>query len=209
MADALLADEPEEHAILDREVIFEGHILGVVRERFHYLGRELQREFVEHPGAVAVLALDEHERVLVIKQYRHPVRYREWEIPAGLLDFAGESAFAAAQRELAEEADLVATDWHLLGEFLTTPGGSNEAIRIYLARGLSATPEPFPREDEEADMERRWVGLDELVDGVLARRLQNPSLVGGVLAAAASRARDWVNLGSPEEPWTRHPRLDF
>ena len=163
------------------------------------------REYVDHTGAVAILAIDENDRVLLIKQYRHPVRAREWEIPAGLLDISGEHPLVAAQRELAEEADLVASEWNVLSEFSTSPGGSSEAIRIYLARGLSATAEAFAREAEEADMELRWVPLDDCVDAVLARRVQNPSLVLAVLAAHASRARGWVTLGSADEPWPRHP----
>src|SRR5699024_5294316 len=109
-----------------------------------------------------ILALDDEDRVLLIRQYRHPVRRRDWEIPAGLLDVAGEHPLATARRELAEEADLAATQWSVLAEFATSPGGSNELIRVYLARGLTEL-EPFARTEEEADIERRWVGLDAAV----------------------------------------------
>ncbi len=89
----------------------------------------------------------------------------------------------------------------MLADFFTSPGGSDEAIRIYLARGLSAMPAVYPREDEEAHMETRWVDLDDCVDAVLARRLQNPSLAIGILSAHAARARDWSTLGAPDATW--------
>jgi ADP-ribose pyrophosphatase len=161
---------------------------------------------MDHPGAVAVLAMDDDERVLLIRQYRHPVRSRDWEIPAGLLDVDGEEPFAAAQRELAEEADLKAGRWDVLVDFLNSPGGSNETIRVYLARDVSEVP-AFERSEEEADIEVRWVPLDDAVDAVLARRVQSPSLVVGVLAAVASRARNWTTLAPADIPWERHPRV--
>src|SRR5690606_21419645 len=171
-----------------------------------YGGETIVREYMDHTGAVAILALDDQDRVLLIKQYRHPVRARDWEIPAGLLDIAAEDALPAAQRELAEEADLVASEWNVLAEFYTTPGGSDEAIRIYLARGLSPASEAFDRTAEEADIEVRWAPLDEVVDAVLDRRLQNPSLVVGALAAHASRARQWRTLAAADAPWPRRSR---
>lgn len=203
----LLADEPLAVEISASRLDFNGHVWDVRTETFAYNGAQLTRDFVDHTGAVAIVALDGQGRMLLIQQYRHPVRHREWEVPAGLLDIHGEAPLVAAQRELAEEADLVAENWNVLAEYYTTPGGSNEAIRVYLARGLMPTGAPFAREDEEADIVVRWVSLDEVVDGVLARRLQNPSLTIGALAAHAARARDWASLGAPEEPWTRHPRL--
>jgi 8-oxo-dGTP pyrophosphatase MutT (NUDIX family) len=142
--------------------------------------------------------------VLLIKQYRHPVRARDWEIPAGLLDVAHESPLDAAKRELAEEADLVASDWAVLADYFTTPGGSSEAIRIYLARDLADAPEVHARVDEEADMEVRWVPLDACVDAVLERRVGNPSLTIGVLAAQVARSRGWSGLAAADAPWRAH-----
>jgi 8-oxo-dGTP pyrophosphatase MutT (NUDIX family) len=201
-----LRDEPFTAKITDRSVKFEGRVWDVVSETFDYNGEQITREFVDHTGAVAVLAMDEDERVLLIRQYRHPIRSRDWEIPAGLLDEDGESALSAAQRELAEEADLAAARWNVLVEYQNSPGGSNEVVRVYLARGLTAT-EAFERTAEEADIEVRWVSLDDALDGVLDRRLQNPSTVSGVLAAAALRARGWQGLAGGDEPWPRHPKL--
>ncbi|WP_353813840.1 NUDIX domain-containing protein [Agromyces sp. SYSU T00266] len=203
----LPVDEYVDLPLLDRETVFEGRIWDVRRDRLEY-GQDatpIVREYVAHPGAVAILALGDDDRVLLIKQYRQPVRARDWEIPAGLLDVAGEPPLEAAKRELAEEADLVASDWAVLADYFTTPGGSDEAIRIFLARDLAAAPETHAREDEEADMEVGWVGLDDCVDAVLARRVGNPSLTVGVLAAVAARARGWATLGPADAAWPAHP----
>lgn len=201
-----LRDEPVAPTILSSEKVFDGAIWDIRAETFEYNGSTLRREYMDHTGAVAVLALNDADEVALIKQYRHPVRSREWEIPAGLLDVDGESGLIAAQRELAEEADLQAGRWDLLSEYFSSPGGSNEPLRIYLARELSAVETDFVREGEEADMELRWVPLDEIVDAVLARRVQNPSLTIGALAAFTARSRGWAGLGDANEPWTRHPR---
>jgi ADP-ribose pyrophosphatase len=200
-----IADERSEVDVVDSTVPFTGAVWNVRRDRFGYNGETITREYVDHTGAVAVLALDDDGNVLLIQQYRHPVGYREWEIPAGLLDESGESALHAAKRELAEEADLVADRWHVLSDFFTSPGGSNEAIRIYLARGLRAADRRFERTAEEADIVVRWVPLETAVDAVLARRLQNPSLAIGVLTAHAARAQDFATLGAADEPWPARP----
>jgi 8-oxo-dGDP phosphatase len=201
-----LRDEPAPVTVTDSTTVYEGRVWNLRRDEFAYGGGSIVREFVDHSGAVAVLALDEDGRALVIRQYRHPVRMREWEIPAGLLDVPGEDPLEAAKRELAEEADLTATRWDVLSDFFTSPGGSDEAIRIYLARGLAPAAETFERTEEEADIEVRWVPLDDLVDAVLARQVQNPSLVIAALAAAAARSRDWTTLGAPDAAWPGRSR---
>jgi ADP-ribose pyrophosphatase len=201
-----LRDEPFEADVLKRDIVFDGKIWDVVRETFDYNGHPITREYVEHTGAVAILAMDDEERVLLIKQYRHPIRSRDWEIPAGLLDDDGEEALDAAKRELAEEADIAAEQWNVLVDYVNSPGGSNEAVRVYLARGISDV-DAFERTAEEADIEVRWVSLDDALNGVLSRNLQNPSTVIGVLAAAASRARGWDTLAPGDAPWPRHPKL--
>jgi 8-oxo-dGTP pyrophosphatase MutT (NUDIX family) len=201
----LLADELVDLPVVSSEVVFDGAIWNVRRDRFLYAGNEIAREYIDHTGAVAVLVLDDDDRVCLIKQYRHPIATREWELPAGLLDFAGESALSAAQRELAEEVDLVAADWAVLADFHTSPGGNNEALRVYLARGVTAAAEVFDRTDEESDLETRWAPLDEIVDAVLDRRLQNSILQVAALSAFASRARGWSTLAPADAPWPRHP----
>lgn len=201
-----LRDEAAHVDVTTTETVFEGHVWNLRRDEFTYGDGSIVREYVDHTGAVAVLALDDDERVLLIQQYRHPVRTREWEIPAGLLDVPDEDPLEAAQRELAEEADLTAERWDVLSDFFTSPGGSDEAIRIYLARGLAPTAEAFARTEEEADIELRWVPLDDAVDAVLARRLQNPSLVIAVLAAHVSRSRGWATLGKSDAAWPGRSR---
>lgn len=202
----LLADDRVDLPIVSSDVVFQGKIWDVRRETFDYNGQQITREFVDHTGAVSVLAVDDDERVLLIKQYRHPIRAREWEIPAGLLDVADEDPLEAAKRELAEEVDLAAASWSVLSDYVTTPGGNNEAIRVYLARDLTETA-AFAREDEEADIEKRWVPLDEALDAVVARRIQNPSLVVAVYAAAISRSRGWSTLGAADAPWPQRDVL--
>lgn len=200
-----LSDELDPAPVDDSQVVFDGAVWDIKRDSFAFGDQTLVREYLDHPGAVAILALDDDDNVVLIKQYRHPVRTLSWEIPAGLLDVAGEDPLAAAQRELAEEADLAATDWSVLAEFFTTPGSSNEAIRIYLARGLETTGETFDRTGEESGMETRRVPLDQAVDAVLARRIQNPSLAVGVLAAQVARSRGWRSLGTADESWPQRP----
>ena len=203
--DAVLADHPVAARVLASDVVYDGRVWDVRRERFAIDGYEAERDFVDHTGAVAVLAMDDDGRVLLIRQYRHPVRMAELELPAGLLDVAAEPALAAAQRELAEEVDLVASRWDLLCEFMVSPGGSDEMIRVYLARGLSDAPEVFARTEEEAGIERIWTELDAAVEAVLARRAQNSILAIAVLTARLERDRGWSGLGDPNALWMRHP----
>jgi ADP-ribose pyrophosphatase len=200
-----LEDTPYVPHIVSSGLAYKGKVWDVRTETFEYNGEKITREFVAHTGAVAVFAMDENENVLLIRQYRHPIRSREWELPAGLLDIAGEDPLIGAKRELAEEADIVATDWAVLTDFQTSPGGSNEALRVYLARGVSAAPEAFARTDEEFDIEVRWASLDEIVEAVLARKIQNSILAISALAADALRRRGWDSLADENAPWTRHP----
>ena len=136
-------------------------------------GNESQRDVVIHPGAVGVVALDDQGRVMLIKQYRHPVKESLWELPAGLMDVEGELALTTAQRELGEEAGLQANTWNVLVDVLTSPGMTDEATRIYLARDISDTGNERSDEDEEADLELAWVDLDEALRSVLSGGIRN------------------------------------
>jgi ADP-ribose pyrophosphatase len=189
--------------------VYEGRIWDVVSDSFQLNddGDTLVRDYIDHPGAVAVLPMNDDGDVLLLRQYRHPVGMDLWEIPAGLLDVEGEDFVVGAARELAEEADLVADRWNVLADFFNSPGSSSEAIRIYLARGLSEVPghERHVRTDEEAEIELRWTPLDEAVRTVLDGRLHNPSAVVGVLAAAAARAGNFESLRPADAPWPAHP----
>jgi 8-oxo-dGDP phosphatase len=194
--------------VLRSELIHHGLVWDVVRDSVD-LGPAgvVRREYLRHPGAVGVLALDDRERVLLLLQYRHPVRMQLWELPAGLLDVAGEDPLAAARRELAEEADLLAAEWSVLLDWFNSPGGMDEALRVYLARGLSEVPhdDRHAREHEELDMLARWVPLDEARQAVLGGRLHNPTAVVGVLSACAARDAGWSTLRPADAPWPEHP----
>ena len=154
------------------------------------------RDVVENMGAVGVVALDDVGRVVLIRQYRHAVGRRLWELPAGLRDQPGEDAAVAVARELAEEADLMAARYDLLVDLYTSPGFSNESIRIFLARQLSpvSDEERHQRTDEEADLEIAWFDLDEAVAMVFRGEITNAAAVGGLLAAARARDEGWATL---------------
>lgn len=179
-----LRDEPAPAEVISSDLVYEGRVWDVRSDTVRYGDGQIVRQYVDHPGAAAVVAIDDDERVLLIQQYRHPIRHRDWEIPAGLLDVAGEPPIETATRELAEEVDLVAASIEPLLSVFTTPGGNDEVVHIFLARGLSATSSEFAREDEEADIRIEWVPLAEVVDAVLAGRMRNGILASGVLAAA-------------------------
>ena len=175
-------------------------------------GSLVTREYLQHPGAVGVIALDDHERVALVRQYRHPVRQRLVEPPAGLLDVDGEDYLKAVQRELAEEVGLGARRWQVLVDLFTTPGILGEALRIYLARDLSpsAAPDGFLRSGEEAHMDVVWAPLDDLVTAVLDGRVHNPTLVTGTLAAWTARERDgFTGLRAADAPWAARDLLPF
>ena len=195
-------DEAAGRPVVEHAVLHRGKVFDLVEDRVDLGGpAPVLREYTAHPGAVGVLALDDEDRVLLQSQYRHPVRRELWEPPAGLLDVPGEPELAAARRELAEEADLVAGRWWRLVSFFTSPGGSDEHITVFLARDLSPVPEgsSFVREDEEIGMVPAWVPLDDAVTAVLDGSLRNPTAVVGILAAAAARARGWQTLEPVDE----------
>ncbi len=203
-----LRDELGRRPVRASEVPFRGRIWDVRRDVVD-LGEagEVTREYVAHPGAVAVVALDDAGRVGLVRQYRHPAGATEWEVPAGLLDVDGEPAHEAAARELGEEADLVAGTWHVLVDYFSSPGGMDEALRVYLARDLTAVPEEdrHERTGEELGMPLVWVDLDDAVDAVLTGRLHNVTAALGVLAARACRERGWKSLRPADAPWPEHP----
>ena len=204
-----VSDQPSPRRLLSSQTVYEGRIWDVVSDTFQLNddGDVLVRDYIEHPGAVAILPMNDAGEVLLIKQYRHPVGMDLWEIPAGLLDVEGEDFVVGAARELAEEADLVAGEWNVLVDFFNSPGSSSEAIRIYLARGLSDVPghELHVRTDEEAEIELHWTPLEDAVASVLEGRLHNPSAVVGILAAAAARADNFKGLRPADAPWPAHP----
>ena len=203
-----IADQPSPHEVVASQVVWNGRIVDMVKDHVIVVeGREpVVREYTRHPGAVAVVVMRGEsgaEEILLERQYRHPVQASLWEIPAGLLDIPGEDPRVAAERELAEEADLVAKRWDVLVDYFTSRGGSSELLRVFLARELRDADEAFDREDEEATMEYAWVRLDDALTMVLDGRLHNPSAVIGVLAAHAARGRGWAGLRPADAPWLR------
>ncbi|MFF2778817.1 NUDIX domain-containing protein [Streptomyces sp. NPDC058052] len=201
-------DTPEEWRVVATTTPFKGNKTSVRTDDVVMPdGTVARRDYQVHPGSVAVLALDDQDRVLVLRQYRHPVRQKLWEIPAGLLDVPGENPLHAARRELYEEAYAKAGEWRVLADVYTTPGGCDEAVRIFLARDLAeAEGERYEVSEEEADMEVARVPLDELVRGVLAGELHNNCLVVGVLSLVAARAGDGLDALRPADaPWPARP----
>ena len=160
------------------------------------------RDVVVNKNAVVVVALDDVDRVVLIKQYRHAVGKRLWELPAGLRDVDGEDLVVTAARELAEEADLHAARFDLLVDLHTSPGFSAETVRIFLARELTPVPEQelHERREEEADIEIVWRDLDEAVAMVLRCEITNAAAVAGLLAAARAREDGWATLRPTDTP---------
>jgi 8-oxo-dGDP phosphatase len=185
------------HETVTRSQRYSGPIFTVFTDQVTMSsGNTATRDVVEAKGAVGVVAVDDVGRVALICQYRHAVGKRLWELPAGLRDVAGEDPVVGAARELAEEADLVAGRWDLLIDLHTSPGFTDESIRIFLARELAPVPDAdrHNRTDEEADIETAWFDLDEAVAMVFRGEITNAAAVGGVLATARARDEGWATL---------------
>lgn len=204
---AEIADVPERWAVESGEDAFKGRVISVRIDRLRMPNGDttelVSREVVQHPGSVGVIGLDDQDRVLLIQQYRHPVGHRLWEPPAGLRDVDGEPTWRTAARELAEEAGYRAREWHTLVDVFTSPGMTDERVRIFLARGLTEIPEEesdFERIHEEAGMPVVWVPLEEAVAAVGRGQVHNPLAVMGILAVYAARATGYRDLRAPDAP---------
>jgi ADP-ribose pyrophosphatase len=197
-----------DYEVAESTTAYQGRIITIRRDQVRMPGGDIaQRDVVAHPGAVGVVALDDAERVVLLHQYRHPVRAHLWELPAGILDLAGEPGSVAAARELAEEAALRAEQWSLLVDVYSSPGMTDEAFRVFLARGLSEIPadERYVAEHEEAEMTVSRVPLDEAVTRVLDGEITNAMAVVGILAAARARDMGFASLRSLDTPWPARP----
>ncbi|MBW9204939.1 NUDIX hydrolase [Mumia sp. zg.B17] len=180
-----LEDRAESWQVRSSETPYASAFVDVVLDQVETPeGGTINRTTVRHDDAVGVVALDDQGRVLLLEQYRHPVRERLVELPAGLLDIEGESAADAAARELAEETDLVASEWSHLVTLRSSPGFTDERVEVYLAQGLEAVADDARTErlDEEADMTSVWVPLGDAVAAVLDGRITNALAVAGLLA---------------------------
>ena len=180
-----------EFRVLSSEPVYEGRVISLRRDTVAMPGGgDSVREVVHHPGAVAVVALDDDDNVVLLRQYRHPVGQHLWELPAGLRDADGEPPLETAKRELAEEVQLAADRWSLLLSVNNSPGFSDELVHVFLAEGLTAAdrPDGFTVEHEEADMTVARVPLADAVQRVFDGDIRNSSAVAGILAAAQVRA---------------------
>ncbi|HEX3790242.1 MAG TPA: NUDIX hydrolase [Pseudonocardiaceae bacterium] len=199
--------QPGSHdfAVVSSKDIYRGRILALRSDDIVMPGDGVRnREVVEHFGAVAIVALDDAGEVVVIHQYRHPLGRRLWELPAGLLDKPGEDPVEAARRELAEEVGLAAEHWEVLADVATSPGFTDEALRVFLARGLTEVGREVAQGDEETDLVIRRYPLAELVGMVFAGDIVNAGAVVGVLAAQTALAGGGqtrpADAGWPDRP---------
>jgi 8-oxo-dGDP phosphatase len=199
-----IADQVEHWPVVERKELVRSILVTVRTDTVRTPDDDLaERDVVLHPGAVAVLALDATGRILMIRQYRHPVGRLLWEIPAGLRDVAGEDPWATAQRELAEEAAYRARDWKILADYYSSPGFTDERLRVFLARDTEPVPEAerhFVPRDEEAYLLHAWVPLDEAVRKVFAGELHNGPAALAIMAGYAARSEGFDRLRPADAP---------
>lgn len=181
---------------------YDGAVFSFVSEDIVLPGADhpVRRDFVDHPGAVIIVPVNERGEVLLLSQYRHPARMVLWELPAGLRDAEGEDPLDTAKRELAEEANLAAGRWHVLVDMLSSPGATNEAARIFLARDLNEIDSGYERTDEEADFAYRWVDIEEAARLVASGQLHNNATVTGILSAVRALTDESL-LRPADAPW--------
>jgi ADP-ribose pyrophosphatase len=186
------------------ETLYQGAIFALRRDEVRMPGGNIaKREVLEHYGAVAVVAMNENHDIAMVYQYRHTYGRRIWELPAGLLDAAGEPPHLTAGRELEEEVGLHARAWQVLLDVNTAPGYSDETVRVYLATGLTDIGRPEAH-DEEADMTMQWFSLDEAVDKALSGEIVNSIAIAGIFAAHAVTS----GIAQPrplDAPWIDKP----
>ena len=190
---------------ISSETLHTGKIFALRKDNVRMPGGKIvTREIVEHFGAVAIVAMDDEGRIPMVYQYRHPFGRRLWELPAGLLDVNGEAPHLTAARELREEAGLQAQTWRVLVDLDSTPGFSDESVRVYLATGLTQVDRPAAH-DEEADMTLQWYSIDEAVRRVFSGEIVNALAVGGILAAYTV-AKGFTQPRPVDAPWVDKSR---
>ena len=151
------------------KLIYQGQILQLVVDNVTLPnGKAVDLEILHHPGGAAIVALDTHNQVCLLRQFRHAAGGWIWELPAGKLE-TDEDPQTTAARELAEEAGLQAGHWDMLGEIIVSPGFCDEIIHLYLARDLTAVP---ARPEDDELFEVHWVpfeqALQQVHDGTLS-----------------------------------------
>lgn len=179
-------DEYVQKDVSEHQTVYQGRIWDIVHDTFQIGTYEVSRDYMRHTGAVAILAVNDQDEILTIRQYRQPVGAYLIEVPAGLLDQTDEDPLVAAQRELLEEAGYIAQQWSVLTDFFTTPGSSSEAVRIYLAQQIElANVNREHLDEEESEIEVRWVPRAEALACIQAGTWQSPTLLVSVLSYVA------------------------
>lgn len=172
--------DPLRETVVERRSLFQGRLLHVFDDRVRLEnGRETQRELVEHPGAVCIVAVDDEGRVGMVRQWRHPAGRALWELPAGTRDHPGEETAATASRELREEMQASATTWRYAGAWPLAPGYSSEVMHFYLATGIASWP---GASDPDEQLERAWFTPDEALQRIREGSVDVKSIAGFALA---------------------------
>ena len=170
--------------VLESEEVYKGKIITIKRDTLtRGDGKNFVRETAVSSDAVAVVAIDEQGRILLIRQYRHPMGRPVWEIPAGRMDVDGESPEETARRELREETDTAAEDVVQLTAFANSAGWTTEKTYVCLARGLHDVPE-FDRKNEEADIEKKWIPFRDALEMVKRGEIADAKSVIGITLAS-------------------------
>ena len=204
----MISDRVVSHPIVDRQTVFSGMVWDVRHDVFELNDEKVGRDYIVHPGAVAIIALNDAGELLLIEQYRHAQGKIMWEVPAGLMDLANEDPLETAKRELFEETGYVAQTWNVLLDLANTPGGSSEQIRIYFVRDLSLHPDGRPiGSAEELDMPVHWIQIQDVLESIRRGAVTNPQLVAGTHAALIALAEPDLALRSADAPW--HAREDL
>jgi ADP-ribose pyrophosphatase len=204
----MISDRVVSYPVTERKTVFDGLVWDVRRDVFELNSENLTRDYIVHPGAVAIIALNESGELLLIEQYRHAQGKIMWEAPAGLMDLANEDPLETAKRELYEETGYLAKTWNVLLDLANTPGGSTEQIRIYFAQDLSLHPDGRPTGDaEELDMPVHWIPIPDVLESIRRGAVTNPQLVAGTHAALIAMAEPDLALRSEDAPW--HAREDI
>ena len=164
---------------LSSEMKFDGKLIKVTYDIADVNGKEAWREVVHHPGASAIVAIDEDNRIIMEKQFRYALNDYLLEIPAGKLD-KGEDPLVCAKRELEEETGIIASEWISLGTIATSPGFCNEVIHLYVAKGLSKG-EIHWDEDEYVEVERYT--FDELLQRIKEEKIKDSKSLSALLLA--------------------------
>ncbi len=197
----------EPFAVVGTRRVFDGKVASVRVDQVRMpQGTVAAREVVEHDRAVAVVAVDDDDRVVLVEQYRHPFRRRLWELPAGLMDVTDEPPLVTAQRELLEETGFAAASWAVLVDVASSPGFTDEAVRIFLARKLSDAGRPPGGDDEESDLRIVRVPLGDAVAAVFGGTIVNSSAVAGLLAAHSALNCD-ADLRPADDSWSAGPAV--